>query len=156
VLAASLVAAALLSRGGAPIVRWIGRSVGIPDRAGSYWAGAIRDGLLLGMVFHGLSLMLGLALVVAVDRSIAPRSMEVLGALAVARLSLALPITPNGLGVQEGAVAALFVALGLAPDVALASLLLNRLALVTVVLLGGLAMATSPFDKRSAHREAAR
>ncbi len=52
------------------------------------------------------------------------------------RLSLAVPITPSGLGVQEGAAAVLFGSIGLAPGVALAALLLARLSLVLTTLIG--------------------
>jgi len=102
----------------------------------------VRDGFGLGLVFHGVSLALGLLLVAAVDPATAGRPVEVLAALAVARLSLAVPISPNGLGIQEGALGLLFVQLGLEPEVALAALLLNRVALVGAVLLGAVSLLT--------------
>ncbi|HLA65369.1 MAG TPA: lysylphosphatidylglycerol synthase domain-containing protein, partial [Candidatus Saccharimonadales bacterium] len=56
--------------------------------------------------------------------------------LAVARLSILIPFSPSGLGFQEGALAMLFVGIGLPADVALAAALLNRIALVMTTLLG--------------------
>ncbi|MEO8468924.1 MAG: lysylphosphatidylglycerol synthase transmembrane domain-containing protein [Chloroflexota bacterium] len=104
-------------------------------------ASAARDGLGLGLIFHGFSLLMGLALVAAVEPSVVARPMVVLGALAIARLSLTVPISPNGIGIQEGALAILFVQLGLPPDVALAAALLNRLALLLTAGLGAIALA---------------
>lgn len=97
---------------------------------------AVRDGLGLGLVFHGASLVLGLVLVRAVDPATADHATLVLGALAVARLSLAVPISPNGIGVQEGVVVLLFTQLGLPADTALAAALLNRFALVLTAAIG--------------------
>ena len=105
---------------------------------------ALRDGLGLALVFHGLSLLLGLVLVAAVDPSAVGRPLEVLGALAVARLSLAVPLSPNGIGLQEGALTILFVQLGLGPDVALAAALLNRLALLLTAAIGSLVLLAGP------------
>ena len=90
------------------------------------WPAASRDGFALGLTFHAASLALGLLLVLAVDVTLAGRAFEVLAALAVARLSLALPITPSGIGIQEGALAFLFVQLGIPADVALAAILLVK------------------------------
>ena len=104
-------------------------------------ASAARDGLGLGLVFHGLSLLMGLALVASVEPSAVAQPLEVLGALAIARLSLTVPISPNGIGIQEGALAILFVQLGLPPDVALAAALLNRLALLLTAGIGAIALA---------------
>jgi uncharacterized membrane protein YbhN (UPF0104 family) len=112
----------------------IGTSTG--GRLGS----AVRDGVGLGLVFHASSLALGLLLVLAVDASIADRAVAVLGALAVARLSLAVPLSPNGLGLQEGLLAVLFVQLGLAPETALAAALLNRMAFLAVAGIGSIAL----------------
>jgi len=85
-------------------------------------------GLLTGVGFHAISIGLVWLLVIAVDPG-APAG-PVLGALTVARLSLAVPITPSGLGIQEGALALLFAGLGLAPDVALAAMLFARLSML--------------------------
>ncbi len=101
---------------------------------------AIRDGFGLGLIFHATSLVLGLVLVAAVDPLAAGRPLEVLGALAVARLSLAVPLSPNGIGIQEGLLTILFVQLGLPPDTAIAAALLNRLAFLATAALGSVAL----------------
>lgn len=101
---------------------------------------ALRDGFALGVAFHAVSLVLGFVLVGAVDPATAARPMEVLGALAIARLSLAVPISPNGIGIQEGLLTLLFVQLGLPPDTAIAAALLNRLALLVTAGIGTLEM----------------
>ena len=100
----------------------------------------LRDGFGLGLLFHAASIGLGWALVAAVDPATASRSGEVLAILAVARLSVVLPLSPAGLGVQEAAVGVLFVQAGLDPQAALAAMLLNRVALLVVVILGAAAL----------------
>jgi glycosyltransferase 2 family protein len=99
-------------------------------------AGLLRNGLGLGLLFHAASIGLGWVLVAAIDPGTASRSGEVLAILAVARLSVVLPLSPAGLGVQEAAVGVLFAQVGLDPQVALAAILLNRVALLVVVVLG--------------------
>ena len=111
---------------------------------------AARDGLGLGLVFHGLSLVMGLALVAAVEPTAVAHPVEILGVLAIARLTLTVPISPNGIGVQEGALAILFVRLGLPPDVALAAALLNRLALLLTAGIGAMALARGARRRPSA------
>jgi hypothetical protein len=96
----------------------------------------LRDGFGLGLVFHAASIGLGWVLIVAVDPSMTGRSLDVLAILAIARLSVVLPISPAGLGVQEAAVGILFAEAGLDPQVALAGILLNRVALLIVVVIG--------------------
>jgi uncharacterized membrane protein YbhN (UPF0104 family) len=99
-------------------------------------AALVRDGFGLGLVFHAASIWLGWVLIAAVDPATASRSGEVLAILAIARLSVVLPISPAGLGVQEAAVGVLFAEVGLDPGVALAAILLNRVALLVVVVIG--------------------
>jgi uncharacterized membrane protein YbhN (UPF0104 family) len=103
---------------------------------------AARDGFFLGVVFHAISLLLGLALVRAVDPEAASQPGVVLGALAVARLSLAVPISPNGIGIQEGLLTVLFVQLGLPADTALAAALLNRLGFLLTAAVGAAALVS--------------
>ena len=103
----------------------------------------VRDGLGLALIFHALSIGLAAALVTAVDPG-AGIGLPVLGAIAIARLSLAVPISPNGIGLQEGLLGLLFVQLGMAPEVALAASLLNRLALVATAALGWIAITFAP------------
>ena len=116
----------------------------VADPPRDWMSTVLRDGLGLGLVFHGASLLLGLVLVAAVDPAAASRPVDVLAALAVARLSLAVPISPNGIGIQEGALTLLFVQLGLSPDTALAAALLNRIALVVTAAIGSLALVLGP------------
>ena len=115
-------------------------AAGLPSSRGRLGS-AVRDGLGLGLVFHGLSLLLGLALVRAVDSTMSAEPAHVLGALAVARLSLAVPLSPNGIGVQEGVLAVLFVQLGLPADLALAAALLNRLGMIATAVVGAASLA---------------
>ncbi|MDP9469003.1 MAG: flippase-like domain-containing protein [Chloroflexota bacterium] len=93
---------------------------------------AIATGFALA--FHAGSVLLTGLLVMAVDPS--ATGISVLAAIMVARLSLALPILPSGLGANEAILALLFGGLGLAPQAALAALLLTRVALVLTTLLG--------------------
>ncbi len=110
---------------------------------------AMRDGLGLGLVFHGASLLLALLLVHAVDPGATEQPGTVLAALAVARLTLAVPISPNGIGIQEGALTILFVQLGLPAETALAAALLNRLAFLVTGAVGVVCLA-APSDAASA------
>jgi uncharacterized membrane protein YbhN (UPF0104 family) len=146
------LAAGPRSRTSGPAVRLLGRfwpaDRGVGGRA--WLPSVLVDGLALGLVFHGLSLALGFALVVAVDPAVAARPMEVLGALAVARLSLAVPLAPNGIGVQEGVLTFLFVQLGIAPEVALAAALLNRLSLLGTAVIGSAIQVLGRTDVRLA------
>jgi uncharacterized membrane protein YbhN (UPF0104 family) len=103
---------------------------------------AIAGGVVLGLAFHGASIGLTYLLVISVAP--ATSALPVLAALAVARLSIALPLTPSGLGVQEGLLALLFGGLGMAPAAALAALLLSRVALLLTGLLGAVALASRP------------
>jgi uncharacterized membrane protein YbhN (UPF0104 family) len=106
-----------------------------PARARMQAAGI---GLTLGFAFHTVSVLLTWLLVVAVEPSAA--TLGVAAAIVVARLSLAVPISPSGLGIQEGALALMLASLGFAPQVALAGLLLGRVALVTTTIVGALAL----------------
>jgi uncharacterized membrane protein YbhN (UPF0104 family) len=106
------------------------------------WIAVVRDGLGLGLLFHLVGLAFGFVLVLALDRNAATgHAGQVLGALAVARLSLAVPILPNGIGLQEGALAILFAQLGLDPGIAVAAMLLNRVAMLATIVAGAAAMA---------------
>ena len=140
----------LLTRGAGVFhgpIRAVARRLGVDLSAvpsGRGLAVALRDGLGLALLFHGLSLAFGLVLVAAVDRPTLANPAQILAALAVARLSLAVPLSPNGIGLQEGALTILFVQLGLAPDVALAAAFLNRLALVLTAALGSVALLFGP------------
>ena len=104
---------------------------------------AASIGLGTGFAFHAVSIGLTGVLVLAVDPS-APL-IPVFAALTVSRLALAVPITPSGLGVQEGVLAVLFTSLGMAASTALAAMLLARLALVLTTVIGvGLLVRSRP------------
>lgn len=96
--------------------------------------GAAAIGMGTGLAFHAAAIGLTCLLVLALDPNVPVVS--VLAAIAVARLALAVPITPSGLGVQEGVLAVLFTALGLAAGIALAAMLLARMALVLTTVIG--------------------
>jgi len=115
----------------------------------------VRDGFGLGLVFHAASIWLGWVLIAAVDPGTATHTAEVLAILAIARLSVVLPISPAGLGVQEAAVGVLFAQVGLDPGVALAAILLNRVALLVVVLLGTVGWLSGGRAPRAAASDAA-
>ncbi len=91
-------------------------------------------GLVTGLIFHAGSVALTWLLVFAID----PQTpvWPVLGAIAIARLSLAVPLTPNGLGVQEGTLAALLTAMQVSAQPALAAMLLARLSTVLLAAIG--------------------
>lgn len=103
------------------------------DRPHEPWP-VLATGFLGGLAFHAGSIGLTWLVVLAVDPTIA--SWPMLGALAVARLSLAIPISPSGLGVQEGTLVAIAVGMRLAPEPVLAALLVARLSTLLVALLG--------------------
>jgi uncharacterized membrane protein YbhN (UPF0104 family) len=112
--------------------------------------GSVVIGLVLGAAFHAGAIGLSYVLVAAVTPISDPG--PVLACLAIARLSILVPISPSGLGFQEGALSFLFVRIGLSPETALAAALLNRVALLATVALGGVLLALGA--PRSASRHA--
>jgi glycosyltransferase 2 family protein len=114
------------------LVRLVGGSTSsdLPAALGA----ATRIGVALGLVFHAAAVGLTGLLVLAIDPSVPVG--PVLAALAVARLALAVPLTPSGLGIQEGVLAVLFGAIGLSPDLAIAAMLLARLSLLATTAIG--------------------
>jgi uncharacterized membrane protein YbhN (UPF0104 family) len=145
-VAGAALAALLLTAGGpfAGVRRFVtkilgGGEDGGPLRGGHGIAAGAGIGLLLGLAFHAVSVLLTAVLVAAVNP--AAMSVAAVAALAVARRSLAIPISPSGLGFQEGALSALFLAIGLAPETALAALLLARVSLLTTTVVGAVAFA---------------
>ncbi|MEX0629436.1 MAG: lysylphosphatidylglycerol synthase transmembrane domain-containing protein [Chloroflexota bacterium] len=103
-----------------------------PDRR--RLAGAVGIGLALGVLFHAMGVGLTFLVVLSVDPGAA--SLAALAAVAVARVSLLIPLTPSGLGVQEAALALLFVGIGLPAESAIAASLLARLSLVLTAAIG--------------------
>lgn len=96
--------------------------------------GSVAVATLLALAFHAVSVLLTALLVAAVDP--AATGIAVLAAIVVARLSLAVPVLPSGIGANEAILSLLFAGLGLAPQIALAALLLTRVALVLTTVLG--------------------
>ena len=114
---------------------------------------SVVTGTGLGLAFHGVSVLLTALLLAAVDPNAV--GIPVVAAIVVARLSLAVPFLPSGLGATEAILAILFTGLGLAPQTALAGLLLGRLALVLTTVVGtGLLLVGRPeIPAPSSHRE---
>jgi uncharacterized membrane protein YbhN (UPF0104 family) len=103
---------------------------------------AVTLGLLLGLAFHALSVLLVMLLVLALTPVSSP--IAVVAALAVGRLAILVPIAPSGLGVQEGTLAVLFLRIGLPVEVALAAAVLNRVALGVTVALAVILLQREP------------
>jgi uncharacterized membrane protein YbhN (UPF0104 family) len=116
---------------------WARRSPGASADQGSWTAPPARIvaiGVAFGLAFHVASVLLTAVLVAAVDpAAVGP---AVFAAIVLARLSLAIPILPSGLGANEAILAISFAGLGLAPQTALAALLLGRLALLLTTVVG--------------------
>lgn len=126
------------------------RLLGPHERERRTLLGAITIGLGLGLVFHLAGVWLTYGLVLAVDPGTA--SLAALAAVAIARVSLLIPITPSGLGVQEAALALLFIGIGLPAESALAASLLARLSLVLTGALGALALLLPAGHADVSHR----
>lgn len=107
------------------------RGASPPGRA---WVAALTSGMSLALAFHVGSIALVYVLVVALGGS--GDAGPVLASIAVARLSLLIPLSPSGLGFQEAALTLLFLQIGLTAELALATALLNRLALLGTMALG--------------------
>ena len=98
------------------------------------WLAALTNGTSLALAFHLGSIAMVYVIVVALGEYHDPG--PVLACIAVARLSVLIPFSPSGLGFQEAALSILFTQIGLSPELALATALLNRLALVGTMALG--------------------
>jgi len=98
------------------------------------WVAALASGTGLALAFHLGSIGMVYLLVVALGGHSA--AVPVIASIAVARLAILIPISPSGLGFQEAALSLLFLQIGLSAEMALATALLNRLALVGTMALG--------------------
>jgi uncharacterized membrane protein YbhN (UPF0104 family) len=107
------------------------RGTTLPLRA---WITALTSGLSLAVAFHLGSMALVYGLVVALGGHAAAG--PVLACIAIARLSILIPLSPSGLGFQEAALSVLFLQIGLTAETALATALLNRLAMLGTMALG--------------------
>jgi uncharacterized membrane protein YbhN (UPF0104 family) len=125
------------------------RGVAVSPRA---WAAAIASGTGLAVVFHLGSVAMVYLLVVALGGHADPG--QVIASIAVARLAILIPISPSGLGFQEAALSVLFLQIGLSAEMALATALLNRLALLGTMALGA-SLILSGTAGTPAHRDKA-
>jgi uncharacterized membrane protein YbhN (UPF0104 family) len=107
------------------------RGASLPARA---WMAALTSGMSLALAFHVGSIAMVYVLVMALGG--AGDAGPVIASIAVARLSILIPLSPSGLGFQEAALTVLFLQIGLTAELALATALLNRLALLGTMALG--------------------
>jgi len=107
------------------------RGMALSPRA---WVAAVASGTSLALAFHLGSIAMVYLLVVALGGH--ADAGPVIASIAVARLAILIPISPSGLGFQEAALSVLFLQIGLSAEMALATALLNRLALVCTMALG--------------------
>lgn len=122
----------------AQLARGIGLTVVWPQMPRPRLLRGLAGGFALALLFHATSLLLTYVLVLSVSGS--ADTLPTLAALAIARLSILLPFSVNGLGFQEGALTILLPQLGVAPQAALAISALNRLGLLLTVGIGIWAM----------------
>jgi uncharacterized membrane protein YbhN (UPF0104 family) len=109
------------------------RGAPLPARA---WVAALTSGVSIALAFHVGSIAMAYLLVVALGGSGSGDAWPVLASIAVARLTILIPLSPSGLGFQEAALAVLFLQIGLTAELAIATALLTRLALLGTMALG--------------------
>ncbi|MGH2462218.1 MAG: lysylphosphatidylglycerol synthase domain-containing protein [Candidatus Limnocylindria bacterium] len=114
------------------------RLLGPGDHDRRQMAVAVGIGMALGLIFHLVGVVLTYLLVLAVEPAAA--TVAAVAAVAIARVSLLIPLTPSGLGVQEAALALLFIGIGLPAESAIAASLLSRLSLVLTAGIGAAAL----------------
>jgi uncharacterized membrane protein YbhN (UPF0104 family) len=102
------------------------------------WIASLASGMGFGLAFHVGSIAMVYLLVVALGWR-GPAG-PVLACIAVARLAILIPLSPSGLGLQEAALSVLFLQIGLPAEMALATAVLNRLALLATMALGAALM----------------
>jgi uncharacterized membrane protein YbhN (UPF0104 family) len=88
----------------------------------------------LAVAFHLGSVALTYAFLPAIGEH--PPLFATLGVLLVVRTVALLPITPSGLGLQEGSLTLLLPTVGVSPEAALTVALLARLGMLTAMLVG--------------------
>lgn len=91
-------------------------------------------GVATGIAFHVISILLTLALVAAIDLNVSP--FAAIAALTLIRMSIMVPLTVSGLGVQEGFAAIVFPAAGMPAETGVAISLLSRIGLLLTVAIG--------------------
>jgi len=102
------------------------------------WMAALTSGTSLALAFHLGSIAMVYLLVVALGGH--AEAGPVLASIAIARLTILIPLSPSGLGFQEAALTVLFLQIGLTAEIALATAVLNRLALLGTMALGAALM----------------
>jgi glycosyltransferase 2 family protein len=105
------------------------------------WIAALTSGTSLALAFHLGSIAMVYLLVVSLGGNAAAG--PVMASIAVARLTILIPLSPSGLGFQEAALTVLFLQIGLSAEIALATAVLNRLALLGTMALGAALMVRS-------------
>jgi uncharacterized membrane protein YbhN (UPF0104 family) len=116
------------------LARMDGTGASGPESASRPTWKLMAGGVANGLMFHAGSIGLTWLLVLAMDP--ATPLWPMVAVITVARLSLAVPISPNGLGVQEGTLAALVAGLRLAPQPALAAMLVARISMLLLAAIG--------------------
>ncbi len=105
---------------------------------------ALLIGLTSGLLFHAVAIVLTWLVLVGTDGALATPA--ILATVAVARLSLAVPLSPSAIGVQEGVLAALVGAAGGPVAAAVAGMLLARIGLIGTTVIGIGLMAAGTVD----------
>ena len=102
-------------------------------------------GSVSGLAFHGLAILLTLLLAEAVLPIAEP--WKVIAAVTVIRMSILVPFSVSGLGVQEALAAVSFPAAGLPAEIGVSISLLSRLALLGSMGTGAVFMFKDDFRK---------
>jgi hypothetical protein len=128
------------------VQKWIGRGGGsrTSEQSGAWRLTVV--GLIVGLVFHGCSLVLTLLLLNALTPDVPV--VGALAALALARLAILIPVSVSGLGFQEGAAALLFPAAGLPAEVGVAVSVLSRVGLLLTVAIGVVCLSVATKNAR--------
>jgi uncharacterized membrane protein YbhN (UPF0104 family) len=142
----------------APRVVFGGLALAAGLASGGWWAvsrrraggsGGFLAAVLLGGAFHGAAIMFTFALLRSVTG--AGDASTLVAGLTVARAAMLLPVTPNGLGLQEIAMASALPAAGVPAEAALATAALSRLSNLVVMALGGLLLVANRTRVASAY-----
>ena len=145
--AARLVEAAISGKSGR-LLTGLGRALKVlPKRSA-----ILTPAIILSFASLGASLLAQYMLVVDLGISISP--VELTAVICLVYLVTLLPISLNGLGLQEASITALLVSLGTQPAVALTLALAVRIIMIAVAALGAIAMlgiwsAAEPLDKKA-------
>jgi uncharacterized membrane protein YbhN (UPF0104 family) len=107
-------------------------------------AGPIATALVTGLVFHATAIASTYVLVRSVSES--GDMLPVLAALAIGRVATLVPLTPNGIGVQEAATAAVLTSVGVSGEEALVAVALARLATLVTMTMGFVLIVAQRFS----------